>query len=322
MEGILQNNKDLELIFVTRKKFAPYFTGIDRITVIPFDPDHQHKGFWGIWKLFRETRQYSFRQVVDLHGIMRTWILDVLYLLTGCRVHGIRKHRALRKKVLNHKNPGIQVPQTTDRYLDVFRKACIEGNVVPCIFQETESPVADEKLMRIGIAPLSKHPTKNWGLDSISELIRLLKERYPVEIHLFGGKEDQLVLEVLEDHGVFNHSGKLSASEEIALMLQLDAFLSMDSANMHLASLIGIPTLSVWGATDPSLGFAPLFQPDSRSLRANPAEVTCRPCSVYGEKPCKRYDSPMLCMKRIEPGMVFDEFCKILTPPVKYYGVD
>ena len=42
---------------------------------------------------------------------------------------------------------------------------------------------------------------------------------------------------------------------ELNLMSHLDVMLSMDSANMHLASLVNIPVVSVWGATHPYAGF-------------------------------------------------------------------
>ena len=42
---------------------------------------------------------------------------------------------------------------------------------------------------------------------------------------------------------------------ELNLMSHLDVMLSMDSANMHLASLVNIPVVSIWGATHPYAGF-------------------------------------------------------------------
>ncbi|TSA33711.1 MAG: lipopolysaccharide heptosyltransferase family protein, partial [Porphyromonadaceae bacterium] len=116
MLGILSSNPDLQLVFVTRKKFIPYFSGIDRLIVIPFDPDGPHKGLPGLWRLFREIRRYPFSSVVDLHGILRTWLLDALFLLTGCRIYRIRKHRKLRRKILKHKKAGMSVPPTVIRY--------------------------------------------------------------------------------------------------------------------------------------------------------------------------------------------------------------
>jgi ADP-heptose:LPS heptosyltransferase len=68
----------------------------------------------------------------------------------------------------------------------------------------------------------------------------------------------------------------------------------MDSANMHLASLFGIPVVSIWGATHPFAGFYGWAQPEKNAIGV---ELPCRPCSVFGNKPCFRGDH--LCMEQI-----------------------
>jgi len=316
MLGILSNNPDLQLVFVTRKKFIPYFSGIDRLIVIPFDPEGLHKGLPGLWRLFRDIRRYPLRSVVDLHGILRTWLLDAFFLLTGCRIYRIRKHRKLRRKILKHKKDGMSVPHTVTRYLKVFEKAGLTGKVSGSAFPSTNdpTPIASTNIdvIRIGIAPISKHRTKNWGLKNVWELISLLRLKYSVEIHLFGGLEDQPVLNSLAGPDVFNDAGFIDPLDEISLIRTMDLFVSMDSANMHLAALAGVATVSIWGATDPRLGFAPLYQPDEYALYADPTDVVCRPCSVYGEIPCRRSDAPMICMNSIKPEQVLNKIIEIL----------
>ena len=70
-------------------------------------------------------------------------------------------------------------------------------------------------------------------------------------------------------------------------MSHLDVMLSMDSANMHLASLTGIPVVSVWGATHPMAGFLGYNQDPENVIQI---DLECRPCSIYGNKPCQRGD--------------------------------
>jgi ADP-heptose:LPS heptosyltransferase len=50
-------------------------------------------------------------------------------------------------------------------------------------------------------------------------------------------------------------AGKLSLSDELNMISKLRVMISMDSANMHLASLVGTRVVSVWGATHPYAGF-------------------------------------------------------------------
>jgi ADP-heptose:LPS heptosyltransferase len=91
-------------------------------------------------------------------------------------------------------------------------------------------------------------------------------------------------------------AGKISMEAELALMSQLDVMLSMDSANMHLASLVNIPVISIWGATHPYAGFKGWNQPIENCVQV---DLECRPCSVFGNKKCFRGD--YACLVRIEP---------------------
>jgi ADP-heptose:LPS heptosyltransferase len=85
---------------------------------------------------------------------------------------------------------------------------------------------------------------------------------------------------------------------------------AMDSSNMHLASISGIPVISIWGATHPDIGFAPLYQPKSNFVQVSVEELPCRPCSVYGNKPCLRGDKA--CMERISAHFVAEKVKEIL----------
>ena len=76
----------------------------------------------------------------------------------------------------------------------------------------------------------------------------------------------------------------------------------MDSGNMHLASLTGIPVVSVWGATHPYAGFAGWGQSTDKFVQL---DLPCRPCSIYGNKPCMRGD--YACLQNISPDMIVEK---------------
>jgi ADP-heptose:LPS heptosyltransferase len=96
-------------------------------------------------------------------------------------------------------------------------------------------------------------------------------------------------------------------SQELILMSHLDVMLSMDSANMHLASLTGIPVVSIWGATHPYAGFMGWNQTKDNAIQA---DLDCRPCSIFGQKPCKRGD--YACMTMIKPETVVEKVNTLL----------
>ncbi|RYZ25007.1 MAG: heptosyltransferase, partial [Sphingobacteriales bacterium] len=87
----------------------------------------------------------------------------------------------------------------------------------------------------------------------------------------------------------------------------MNAFISMDSANMHLASLFGIPVISIWGATHPYAGFYGWGQ---QLRNAAQIDLYCRPCSVFGNKPCYRGDHA--CMEQLAESMVVEKVADVL----------
>jgi ADP-heptose:LPS heptosyltransferase len=100
-------------------------------------------------------------------------------------------------------------------------------------------------------------------------------------------------------------AGKYTLDEELDLICSLDAMIAMDSANMHMAALAGVKTISIWGATDPSAGFGAWAQPDEYMIRISRQDLSCRPCTVYGKGKCARGD--FACMKWLTPELVFEK---------------
>ena len=78
--------------------------------------------------------------------------------------------------------------------------------------------------------------------------------------------------------------------------------LTMDSANMHLASLMGVKTVTIWGATAPQCGFQGFRQTSEHDVQL---DMDCRPCSIYGERDCKYGD--YRCLTRIAPEQVISQ---------------
>lgn len=90
------------------------------------------------------------------------------------------------------------------------------------------------------------------------EAVQALAKEENTTVILFGGRGNEAAeLEKWQKElpGTFVAAGKLSLSQELDLISHLQVMLSMDSANMHLASLVGTRAVSVWGATHPYSGF-------------------------------------------------------------------
>ena len=119
----------------------------------------------------------------------------------------------------------------------------------------------------------------------MQEVISLLIKEYPdAQILLFGrGKDEdntfpQWIKEMPQCVSVAQHIDNMQ--QELILMSHLNVMISMDSANMHLASLVNTPVVSIWGATHPMAGFLGWHQNKDNAVQL---DMECRPCSIYGK---------------------------------------
>ena len=174
--------------------------------------------------------------------------------------------------------------------------------------------------IKIGLAPFAKLKPKIWGIKNFRTLVQLINAEYNVEFYLFGGGELEIG-SLIQFRQFFPNvqliAGKYQLAEELALIRNLDLMITMDSSNMHLAALSGIPTISIWGGTHPAFGFSALGQPTEYHLQTPASSLRCRPCSVFGKKPCI-YDTPK-CMEMVKPIDVFNSLVRfnLLSSKVK-----
>lgn len=324
IKGILEANSDVEITLVTRQFFGPFFYGIPRLHLIYPDLNGKHNGFLGLIKLFFELkRQGPFETVVDLHGVIRTQLISLLFRLTGSKSFAIDKGRKEKKFLLKSKYIRI-LKHSTVRYFETFEKAGLKGSLgkAPYLAVETEArtnanlfleiiQVTGSKL-KIGLAPFATYQTKMWGIENFKALINLINAEFEVDFLLFGGGDQEIrELNKLKTCAPNVHlaAGVLKLSEEIALVQSLDLMISMDSSNMHLATLCAVPTVSIWGGTHPAFGFFALGHSLEHHIQTPASSLKCRPCSVFGNKPCI-YDKPK-CMEMVTPSDVLKRLIQL-----------
>ncbi len=319
IRGFRAQYPDVTLTLVTQKAFEQYFYSINNIDF--FFPDYRtrHKGFIGIFRLYRDLRKESRADmVIDLHDVLRTKILRILFALAAVPCRVIDKGRRDKREVIRgrHRKP---LKHSVERYVDVFAAAGfpVVPADVPCIIPSAAAleevshlPYRNDEL-NIGVAPFTRHSIKSWPEDRIVRLVKLIAGRRNTKAWLFGGPDEKEKLSRLASQvpGSFIVTGAMSLAGELALMGKLDFMISMDSSNMHMAALTGTRVISIWGATDPLSGFPAWQQPDECSVRIPVEELTCRPCTVYGKGTCRRGD--LACLNWLTPEMVFERLTRL-----------
>ena len=100
--------------------------------------------------------------------------------------------------------------------------------------------------------------------------------------------------------------------DEYALLGQCDLMLTMESANMHLASLVDLQAMTVWGPTSPACGYLGYNQVEEDDIQL---DMECRPCSINGDKQCKYGD--YRCLKNIPPEYIVEHVIKAVEHNAK-----
>lgn len=286
---------NLELTLLTSKQGAAITKAVlnlPNLKIIGINKK-DYSGIMGANKLYKEMRQYHFDAIADLHDVLRTKWTALRFRIAGYPVAVIDKGRKEKKQLVNHKL-AVQLKSGTDRYLEVFKE--LGFNFKVDYLGKDHRLDSSAKLLSIGIAPFAQHQGKIYPVKQMQEVVnKLALSRPDLHIYLFGGPEDKEILEQwANEHpeSVTNVAGKQTFAEDLALMSGLRLMVSMDSANMHLASLVGLRCLSVWGATHIYAGFLGFGQNQEDVIEK---DLPCRPCSIYGNKPCKHSDYRCLC---------------------------
>ena len=305
---VCKANPDTRFIMLTKKWPASMFH--DRpanLKVVDFDVNENHSGLIGLLKLSSQLhRLYDIDAVADLHNVKGTWVIDAYMKAKGAKIARLDREKPKRRALVNHKTNEPVTP-IHERYRNVFRQLGFEA---PDNFKRLyegrdwpESPIVPKKepgQRWIAISPFSSHRQKAYPLDLMEQVIAELTKRDNYYIFLMGGgKAEKIALSPI----VRKYKNVISMAEikhkfidEYALLAKCELMLTMESANMHLASLVDTQAMTIWGPTSPACGYLGYNQVVEDDIQL---DMPCRPCSITGDKPCKYGDYP--CLKNIKP---------------------
>ena len=312
---LLKTYPDLKITVLTKPQFKVLFDFIPDLNVIVAEVKTKHKGLKGLYALSQELKPHNLSSVADLHAVLRSRVLCLFLKLQGLKIRRINKGRAEKKALTRAKNKIFKPLKTTvERYADVYRKLGYEIDLDKVKFlekQHLDVSVVNELNIEnadklLGIAPFAAHDGKVYPADLMQEVIKQLAQQNTLNIYLFGGGK----LEMSRLHNwarpyknVYCIAGKYDFKTELDLISNLDAMISMDSGNGHLAAMFGVKVFSIWGQTHPHAGFAPFGQMENEQILPDRTVFPLLPTSVYGNKKVKGYQNVM---RTIEPEKVYN----------------
>jgi ADP-heptose:LPS heptosyltransferase len=286
---------EIKITILTREFFSPFFRDLKNVKVINADVKRKHKGILGLYKLSKELKKFNFDAVADFHNVLRSNVLK--RFLSIKPFIQIDKGRA-DKKELTSGNNFKQLKTTHQRYADVFEQLGYKIDLTkptfpkPVVLNDNLQKFIKKDIKKcIGIAPFAAHESKMYPLELMNEVVKELASEH--QILLFGGGENEKnkLDDLAKQHqNVINLTGKLSLNEELDVISNLDLMVSMDSGNGHMAAMLGVKVVTIWGVTHPYTGFLPFNHAIDSCLTADRTKFPKIPTSVYGNKFPKDYE--------------------------------
>ena len=246
-----------------------------------------HDGLSGKWRIAREIRKKQFDAAILLQNAIEAAIIAFLagipvragYNSDGrglLLTHSVRRTKAIR-----------EVHQT-DYYLEMVKAlGCRPAGreALLTLGKDEERPV-DALLARyglrdnpllVGMAPGATYgPAKKWFPERFSSVADRLVDGYSAQIILFGSSEDNdtaATVQARAKYPMHDLTGKTGLREAMALMARCRLFISNDSGLMHVAAALGVPTVAIFGSTNPAA-----TSPPGRNNIIIYKDVACSPC--------------------------------------------
>jgi heptosyltransferase-2 len=261
--------------------------------IIVFDKKNSARGISGVSRTAARVRERHFTMALTPHKSLRSAL--ILYLAKIPHRVGFRESRGwFLFQQRSRRNPELHDVERNLGVLQAFGvrpEECARAIELPVpaaiqtrVDRKLRDLGLDEDGPVVGVSPGSVWPTKRWSTAGFAALIRMLRERHRCRVLLFGGPDDAAVVEDVQRQSgtAINLVGRIGLDELPAAISRCHVFVTNDSGPMHIAVARRIPTVAVFCATTPDLGFYP-YTSDAIVVQRS---LTCRPCASHGGRRC------------------------------------
>lgn len=285
LEQIHAEDPEAQVQVLVRKGFEGLirtYPGQHLVQVWAYDKTNKWASWW---KLRREFSKQGFDEVLVLQ---RFTGMALLALSIGAKkVRGFKESpfSCLFDHRIGH--------QMGDGRHEIDRNAALLGKELPVrCFPSLNPPKSSlpfdltEKSFVI-LSPGSVWETKRlpiaqWVafLKALPAEEKVLLMGSPNEAHL----ADEILAQGPYAARVLNGVAAYDLVQSLGIYAQAKWVICQDSAPLHLASALKLPSLSVFCSTVPAFGFGPLQAPFR--IVENQQALPCRPCGLHGKKAC------------------------------------
>ena len=296
ISALIKSHPNAKISVLTKTQFTPLFKHLPTIEVIGVDLKKQYNGLLGLFQLSKKIKALRVNAVADLHYVLRTKVLRILLPRLNWAI--LDKGRKEKNQLITGKIFKPLKP-IVERYADVFRHLGFDLSLSTPDFPTAQPlPKEIQSLLKecpqpyIGIAPFAAYSSKTYSLDKMKAVIDHFSKTGATVVMFGGGQTEVQKLNEIANlfPNVLSVAGRLSLDDELKLIGHLKVMLAMDSGNAHMAALMGVKVLTLWGVTHPYSGFKPYNQPLEYCLVSDLEKFPKIPTSIYGNRYPKGYE--------------------------------
>jgi len=258
------------------------FSSINEVIIY----ENKYDNIMGVFRLAQLLKKRKFDAAILLQNAIEAAIISCaagIPLRAGYNTDGrgiLLTHRVQRSKEINKLHQ-------IDYYLEMVKAlGCVSANKEMHLETKInrhdaqsvlQKYISDRQKEIIGIAPGAAYgPAKRWFPARFAAVADKIADTYGCQIILLGGKSDGDTTEEarrLAQTSLLNLAGKTNLKEAVYLISQCRLFLSNDSGLMHIAGALNIPTIAIFGSTNPAT-----TSPAGNQSIIVRHEVSCSPC--------------------------------------------
>ncbi len=220
--------------------------------------------------LLKSLRKNKFDLVVDLRNSIFSWLVPARrknpnsLRLPSSLKHMRERHLfklsglGLKRECAKVEAKSLSVRLQDEEYISqILKKAGI---------------IDKDRIMVI--SPGARSLIKRWPKEKFTDLVNSLPAGF--KIILIGDQDDAPINQYISRNAlvsVLDLTGRTSLLQTAALLKKATLLITNDSANLHLASYLNVPTVAIFGPTDDTK-----YGPWSENWRVVKKEIFCRPC--------------------------------------------
>lgn len=258
IQTIRSARPDAQITLLARKHFLPMLEMLgvaDRLIALP----PKGKGYWKFCRgLSTEYPDQHLLFTNSLRGDLEAKLIDAPQ-----RFGMVRK--GYPRPLINKKwNVPVDLDLTKNHQTLVWAQWLRESCGLKREPDFTPIAIDSEKALRIGlICGTENSPEKRWPIERWRELIALIQKACPrVQIYLFGtAKDGAITSQVAEgqNENVIDRAGKTDLPAYMRELASCRAICGNDTGGMHLANMLGVPVVGIFGPTNP-VRTGPIFK--------------------------------------------------------------